>query len=138
MAALLNLCGHESVAAYGGTEGVKVATDFKPDVVMIDLMMPGMDGFQVVKELRRSLYCRDAVLVAFTALSDNHSRELTAEAGFDFHLSKPAPMDKILKVLAEATVPDYLAAAKRGSNLSEIEIPLPLPDATPSTSGAKV
>lgn len=102
MVEVLTLCGHTAIAAYNGLEGILLAERSKPDVVLLDLTMPGMDGFAVAKKLREWSTFSETVLVAFTALSDAHTIARVAEESFDFHLAKPAPVRKVMHVISQA------------------------------------
>src|SRR5215472_2973155 len=64
---LLQMLGHDARAAYSGTEGVRQATSWRPDVVFCDIGLPGMDGFEVARRLRRQPGTEQALLVAVTA-----------------------------------------------------------------------
>lgn len=102
MVELLTLCGHHALPAYGGLEGVAVAIRSKPEIILLDLTMPFMDGYAVARKLRELEMFRATVLVAFTALTDEvTSRRIRAE-GFDFHLPKPASIGRVMEVISKA------------------------------------
>lgn len=84
---LFDLLGYESLACYNGTSALRLVDSFAPDVCLIDLNMPGMDGDELAILLRRRN--RPLLLVAITAMSDAASGLRIAEAGFDYHLIKP-------------------------------------------------
>src|SRR5881227_60491 len=87
---LLELYGHEARAAYDGDAALRLAGTFCPDVVLLDIGMPGLDGYEVARRLRRDEGLRDALLVAITGFGTEEDRRLAAQAGFDAHLTKPA------------------------------------------------
>jgi CheY-like chemotaxis protein len=102
MVELLTLCGHTAVAAYSGVDGLSLAERFKPEIILLDLTMPGMDGFAVAKIFRESESYRGVVLVAFTALSDPITTARVAHEGFDYHLPKPVSIGRVMDVISKA------------------------------------
>jgi PAS domain S-box-containing protein len=106
-AALLRMHGHEVETAHSGEEALKRATQFCPEVVLLDLGMPGMDGFEVARRLRQTPVGRGAVLIAQTGWGQEQDRERTAAAGFDAHLAKPVELRALMEKLA-STTPGYL------------------------------
>jgi CheY-like chemotaxis protein len=89
LAQLLSLSGHDARTAGDGSQALKVAQEFHPDVVFCDLGLPGMNGYEVAKELRLLPFGREIVLAALTGYGQPSDREKSAEAGFDAHLVKP-------------------------------------------------
>src|SRR5262249_46497024 len=85
---LLTLFGHHVEVAADGVEGVQIGLRMRPDVALIDLNMPRLDGYGVARELRAALG-PDVVLVACTAYDHAEARRQVALAGFDAHLVKP-------------------------------------------------
>ncbi len=85
----LELFGHEVELAASGADGVKAARQFHPEVVLCDLGLPGMDGFEVAAELRRDPSTASAKLIAVTGYGRDEDRRRSKEAGFDMHLTKP-------------------------------------------------
>jgi PAS domain S-box-containing protein len=81
--------GSEVRVAYDGETGVGVARDFRPDLVLLDLGMEGVDGFETCRRIRAELGS-DVFLVALTGWGQDHDKRATARAGFDAHLTKPA------------------------------------------------
>lgn len=100
IAEFLNMCGHETLPIYGGAEAIKAADAFQPDVMLLDLGMPEITGFDVVSTLRRAPRFRHTRMIALTAWGDAHTRERTQVIGFDHHLVKPASLDDILNVVS--------------------------------------
>lgn len=109
---LLDLYGYQTAVAYGGQQGLQTAAAFVPDVILLDLGMPGMDGFQVAAALRARPDLRDVALVAFSAWGDPATRQRTQAAGFDQHLTKPASLEEILGTIAIAVDSRTGAAAR--------------------------
>jgi CheY-like chemotaxis protein len=102
LAALLNVQGHEVRVAYNGPSGIAVAQEFMPDVVMLDIGMPSMNGYEVARVLR-SMAPR-LVIVAVTGWGHEAALRQAREAGFDHHLVKP---------VNDATLVDLLATVAR-------------------------
>jgi DNA-binding response OmpR family regulator len=99
LALLLRMKGHTATAAYSGRDAVAAADADKPDVVLLDIGMPQMTGYDVVRELRhhsRAPRPRIYALTAFTQVSD---RVAAKQAGFDGHLAKPVDFDALLELL---------------------------------------
>jgi CheY-like chemotaxis protein len=80
---------------------LKIAEDFRPDVVLLDIGLPGMNGFEVANRLRSQPQSRDALLIALTGYGEAESRSRSAQAGFDFHMVKPADVNQLLAMLAD-------------------------------------
>ena len=85
----LELSGHEVETAASGTDGVRAARRFHPEVVLCDLGLPGMDGFEVAAQLRRDPETSSARLIAVTGYGRDEDRRRSKDAGFDLHLTKP-------------------------------------------------
>jgi CheY-like chemotaxis protein len=98
---LLQLWGHSVVVAHGGAEGIALARDFAPDVVLCDIGLPGgLDGYAVARELRAHPGGVAPYLVALTGYGQDEDQRLSAAAGFDRHLVKPVDHDVLEKLLA--------------------------------------
>lgn len=89
LAQLLTLSGHNARTAGDGAQAMLVAQEFEPEVVFCDLGLPGMNGYELARELRALPFGRDIVLAALTGYGQPSDREKTAKAGFDAHLVKP-------------------------------------------------
>lgn len=99
-AELLRMLGHEVEAAYSGHEALRKAAQFRPEVVLLDLGMPGMDGFEVARRLRTMPEGREALLIAQTGWDQEEDRRRTTEAGFNAHLTKPVDVGILMETLA--------------------------------------
>jgi signal transduction histidine kinase/DNA-binding response OmpR family regulator len=97
---LLQMEGFEVKIASEGMAALKIAEDFRPDVVLLDIGLPGMNGFEVAHKLRTQPESRDALLIALTGYGEAESRTRSAQAGFDFHMVKPADVNLLLSMLA--------------------------------------
>jgi CheY-like chemotaxis protein len=98
---LLELEGFEVKTAHEGMSALKIAEDFRPDVVLLDIGLPGMNGFEVANRLRSQPHSRDALLIALTGYGEAESRSRSEQAGFDFHMVKPADVNLLLSMLAD-------------------------------------
>jgi len=92
---LLELHGHRVAVAYDGETAIAAAESDVPDMMLIDIGLPKLDGYEVVRRLRLSETLRDGFLVALTGYGRDEDRERSLEAGFDRHLVKPADPDDI-------------------------------------------
>jgi CheY-like chemotaxis protein len=97
----LELSGHEVELADSGAAGIQAARKFHPEVVLCDLGLPGMNGFEVAVELRRDPATRSARLIAVTGYGGAEDRRRSKEAGFDLHLTKPVDPAKLKALLLE-------------------------------------
>jgi PAS domain S-box-containing protein len=100
----LELDGHEVAVAYDGPEGLARARAFKPEVVLCDIGLPGMDGYQVARAFRAEEGLRGTFLVALTGYALPEDMQRALQAGFDRHLAKPPSFEQLEELLAE--VPD--------------------------------
>jgi PAS domain S-box-containing protein len=98
MASLLQLSGAEVRVAYDGPSALAMFTEFEPAVVLLDIGLPGMTGYQVAEEIRRS-GGSGALLVALTGWGQDEDRRRALASGFNHHLSKPADMEQLLQLL---------------------------------------
>jgi CheY-like chemotaxis protein len=99
LAIVLRVAGHDVQIAHDGPSTLRIAADFQPDVVFLDVGMPGMDGFETARQLRQSVELDKAVLVALTGYGREEDRARAAQAGFDHFLVKPTP-PKVLTDIA--------------------------------------
>lgn len=97
----LELSGHEVELAASGSDGVEAARHFHPEVVLCDLGLPGMTGYEVATELRRDPSTRSARLIAVTGYGRDEDRRRSKEAGFDLHLTKPVDPARLRALLQE-------------------------------------
>lgn len=98
-AEVLRMHGIDVVVAYGGLEGLEMAKKLMPSAIVLDVGMPLMDGCAVAAALRREEAFVKVKLVALTAWGDEESRERTRLAGFDLHLTKPAPLASLVNAV---------------------------------------
>jgi len=98
---LVQILGHEVRTAYDGPSALALAQAFRPEVVLLDIGMPGMNGYDVVRRLRQMPEVKDTLLVAQTGWGQEEDRQRTQEAGFDAHLTKPVDVAILKALLAE-------------------------------------
>lgn len=91
--------GHEVRLAADGASALKAAEEFRPDVVLLDIGLPGMDGYDVGRRLRAETGSDGMVLVALTGFGQEQDRRCSRDAGFEHHLVKPVTPDAILAVV---------------------------------------
>lgn len=101
LARLLKYDRHEVRTTYSGAAALALAREFQPDVVLLDLGLPGIDGFTVAEQLRREPGCRALAIIAITGLSSSVADARAAESGIDRYLTKPVKIDQLQQVLAE-------------------------------------
>ena len=98
---LLEMEGFQVRVAHEGQQALDIARAFRPEVVLLDIGLPGMNGFEVARGLRAQPESRDALLIALTGYGEVESRTRSAQAGFDFHMVKPADVNLLLAMLAD-------------------------------------
>ena len=98
---LLDLIGHRVCTIHVGGAALQGAREFEPDVVILDISLPGMSGYQVAAALRNEPAFRNTVLIAMTGWSGEEDRRIAQEAGFDFYLTKPVDAEKISRLLGQ-------------------------------------
>jgi CheY-like chemotaxis protein len=104
LSALLDGLGHEVQTVHSGIEALAVAETFRPEVILLDLGMPGMDGLEVARRLRERPRNPQPVIVAVTGWGKAEDRVRSKEAGVDVHLVKPVEEDQLRMVLGNDTL----------------------------------
>ena len=99
LAVLLEMTGHEVRLAYDGPSALEAAIEYRPDVVLLDIGLPGLDGYEVAQRIRQQATLKGMVLVALMGYGQDRDRQRSQEAGFDYHMVKPASFDEIEKIL---------------------------------------
>ena len=97
---LLEEAGHSVRAAHTGPAGLAVALEYLPDVILLDIGLPELDGFEVAKRIRQQAALHNVVLVAMTGYGREKERQRSQEAGFDHHLVKPTDFGTLEQILA--------------------------------------
>ena len=101
MALLLKLYGNESHTAADGLEAVEAAEKLRPDVMLLDIGLPSLNGYEVCRRIREQPWGKKMVLVAVTGWGQDDDRKKSSEAGFNAHVVKPVDFDDLTKLLAE-------------------------------------
>jgi PAS domain S-box-containing protein len=99
MAMMLRLLGNEVQTAHDGLEALRMAASFRPDVVLLDIGMPNMNGYDAARRIRAEPWGRSLVLVAVTGWGQDSDRIRSREAGFDHHLVKPVDLAELKRML---------------------------------------
>ncbi|KXV04306.1 hypothetical protein CR51_13740 [Caballeronia megalochromosomata] len=100
LAMLLEMDGHTTKAATDGAAGLALMETFDPETVILDIGLPGMDGYEVAARIRNHATCPNATLIALTGWAKQQDKESALAAGFDFYLTKPVEYDKLVAILA--------------------------------------
>jgi len=99
MGVLLESLGHQVRTARDGVSGVQMARRFRPDLILLDVGLPTMNGYEAARYLREQPETEHVVLVALTGYGQPEDRRRSQEAGFDLHVLKPLGMDSLLEIL---------------------------------------
>nr|WP_260332084.1 ATP-binding protein [Paraburkholderia fungorum] len=100
LSVLLELEGHEVTTSDNGRDAIRLMSEKHPEVAIVDVGMPEMDGFEVARTVRLNHRLDDMVLVALTGYASESDKSRALAAGFDFHLTKPLSLDKLQYILA--------------------------------------
>ena len=99
LAHLLEMLGHEVRVSYSGPEGLKTVQDWLPEWVLCDIGLPGLDGWEIAKDLRKDPRTSGIHLVAVTSVGTLDERARSREAGFELHLVKPVEFGRLRELL---------------------------------------
>ena len=102
---LLQFAGHETWKAHDGVEGIQAAERIRPDVVLLDIGLPRMNGYDACREIRKTAWGKKMVLIALTGWGQEEDRLQSRNAGFDAHMVKPVDHDALLTFLASLSSP---------------------------------
>jgi len=97
---LLKVSGHEVRTAHDGPTAIQIASEYLPDVILLDIGLPGLNGYEVAKQVRKLPALDGVVLVALTGYGQESDRQASMAAGFNHHLIKPARLEQVRKILA--------------------------------------
>ena len=100
---LLNDAGYEVRTADDGVQALETAANFRPDIALLDIGMPKLNGYEVARQLRQQPWGRDVLLIAVTGWGGTDHRQQTAQAGFDHHLTKPVDPAALTRLLVTLT-----------------------------------
>lgn len=98
---LLKSLGHETCVVHDGLEALAKAAEFRPDIVLLDIGMPGLDGYEVARRLRVIRREKPLRIIAVTGWGQEADRQRSRDAGFDLHLVKPVDAGELARVLTE-------------------------------------
>jgi PAS domain S-box-containing protein len=98
---LLESSGYEVRVAYSGQEAFDIAADFRPDVALLDIGMPQMNGYQVARQVRNAEWGAEPMLIAMTGWGQESDKQDARDAGFDRHLTKPIDMDRLMLMIEQ-------------------------------------
>jgi CheY-like chemotaxis protein len=101
MAMMLRLTGNQVRTAHDGVEAIKVAESFRPQVILMDVGMPRLNGYEATQRIREQPWGRSAIIIALTGWGQEGDKERSREAGCDGHLVKPVSLPDLEKLLAE-------------------------------------
>jgi len=100
LAMLLEITGNQTYLAHDGVEAMESVEKYRPEVVLLDIGLPKLDGHEVCRRIRQQPWGRDIVIIALTGWGQDDDRRKSEEAGFNGHLVKPVDYDKLLTLLA--------------------------------------
>jgi PAS domain S-box-containing protein len=112
LAMLLKISGHQTHTAYDGLDAVAVAEQTRPDLVLLDIGLPKLNGFDACRRIRQQPWGRDMLLVAVTGWGQDEDRRKAKEAGFDDHLVKPVEHAALVRLLTDLTPVDRHSRAE--------------------------
>jgi CheY-like chemotaxis protein len=101
MGMLLELGGHEAIIAHSGNQALQLGREHRPDVVILDIGMPDLNGYDVARTARNEDWGKSAYLIALTGWGQAEDKERARMAGFDRHLTKPVDPDLVEEILKE-------------------------------------
>ncbi|MDI3284384.1 PAS domain S-box protein [Polyangium sp. 15x6] len=110
LALMLGYLGHETRVAHDGPSTLQIAAAFQPELVLLDIGLPGLDGYEVARRLRAQRETRTAVLVAITGYGLEEDRRRARKAGFDHHLTKPVDHDRLIFLIDTMVAPVDVSA----------------------------
>jgi CheY-like chemotaxis protein len=97
---MMEMIGHSTRLALSSSKALEVAKEYKPDVILMDIGMPGMDGYELCTNMRSEPALRNSVFIAQTGWGQQEHRQRSKEAGFDYHLVKPVPLPELETLIA--------------------------------------
>jgi CheY-like chemotaxis protein len=110
---LFRMQGHDAKTACNGPEAIECAKAFRPHLILLDIGMPKMNGYEVARELRRSASAEQSMIVAITGYAYPADKRRCAEAGFDLHVAKPVDFDVLEQLIWLSRDPDRLREDSR-------------------------
>ena len=102
---MLRILGNESRTAYDGQQGIECAEQFRPDVILLDIGLPKLNGYEVCRRIREQSWGKSLIMIAVTGWGQEEDRRRSKEAGFDHHMIKPVAPEELMKLLASLKIP---------------------------------
>jgi CheY-like chemotaxis protein len=99
---LMSIHGHEAIMAHDGGEACRVAETYRPNVILLDIGLPTMNGYEACRTIRQSPWGKQMTIIALTGWGKDEDRRQSEEAGFDGHLVKPVNNDMLMATLSTA------------------------------------
>jgi CheY-like chemotaxis protein len=103
LSALLRIKGHHVIEARCGAEALEQGQQWRPRVLILDIGMPGPDGYEVARRIRREPWGHQAILIAYSGWCRTEDRQRALAAGFDYHVTKPIDPDALLGLFASTS-----------------------------------
>lgn len=97
---MLRIMGNDIRIAYDGQEGVELADEFRPDVALLDIGLPNLNGYEACRHIRERTWGKEIVVIAMTGWGREEDRRRSHEAGFDHQMVKPVDPSSLMKLLA--------------------------------------
>lgn len=104
---ILRALGNDTRTAYDGEEAVASAEVFRPDMILLDIGLPKLNGYEACRRIRKQPWGQKVVIVAQTGWGQDEDRQRTREAGFSYHMVKPIDPTALMKLLAELSNPRW-------------------------------
>jgi CheY-like chemotaxis protein len=114
MGLMLRMMGNEVRTVHDGVQALEEAAEFRPDLVLLDIGMPRMDGYEAARQIREQSWGHDMVLIALTGWGQDEDKRRAADAGFDRHFTKPIQPADVAGLIAAYRKGDYLPRAGLG------------------------
>jgi CheY-like chemotaxis protein len=100
LAVMLAAMGHETRTAYDGDGAVQTAASFRPELVLLDIGLPKLNGYEVARQIRQQPWGREMMLIALTGWGQDDDKRRSMEAGFNDHLTKPLELAALMRLIA--------------------------------------
>jgi CheY-like chemotaxis protein len=100
LAMMLQIMGHDAQTAFDGLQALEIAAEHQPELVLLDIGMPGLNGYETALRIRQQPWGREAVIAALTGWGQDTDRRKSQEAGFDHHMTKPLAPEALKQLLS--------------------------------------
>jgi CheY-like chemotaxis protein len=111
LARLIRSLGYETQAVYSGEQATRMAADFGPELVLMDVGMPRLNGYETAARIRKLAGCQHTILVALTGWTNKEDKVRAYESGFDLHVAKPISLEGIKELLNLLEPAEFASAA---------------------------